>query len=387
MIAAVYYHADPPNSQQQQQPPPGLPSGVLQAMAGPQGGGLPGEHVMRLLQMQQQVQQQMQQHMQQQLQQFQQYLNQTMPTSDFYLSQYKHWLHKDFFAANPALWTQLRAAVGDQYKFSAELQKIILAQNKWSMQKAASSSGAAAHPTQTTLAGHRLTQMGPRPTSLTAPSRPTLEQTVASASAELKTQAAAERQRRQATVEARFRSIIKPQTAEDKTFLPRTRLRSMVRTFCGPTTKLTSDAELALKAFAEGFISDALAVAFAMARRRRAKRLDAQDIALYMSQAWGVDIHMAKGVVKPYRRLALSESHRARMAAVRRGNILAGKAVTVQTAAAPPESARNQQEDSEGVIGEGEEQAAIVENIEDRGIITVAEEGDQDEDQDMPNIG
>jgi hypothetical protein len=137
-----------------------------------------------------------------------------------------------------------------------------------------------------------------------------------------------------------------------------------------------------MKAFAEGFVSDALAAALAMARRRRAKRLDAQDIALYMSQTWGIDIHMGKGVVKPYRRLALSESHRERMAAVRRGNILPGKGSAAQTVAAAPESTRNQTELGEGMNDEGERLPAHVENINDG-----VEEANGDQDEDMPNVG
>lgn len=100
---------------------------------------------------------------------------------------------------------------------------------------------------------------------------------------------------------------------------------------CGDVGKLSADAEAGIKALAGEFSKGAISFAIGAARRKRAQRLDPGDVALYMKQTWGIDLPGFTGAkVVPYKRLVGGEMHKARLAAVRRGNV----ALTRQTGAA-----------------------------------------------------
>lgn len=133
-----------------------------------------------------------------------------------------------------------------------------------------------------------------------------------------------------------FAFISKPATNEEKTFLPNNRLTSLAKKAYGDLAvgKLTPDAAAGMKLLAADFSKEAISYAIAAARRKRAKKLDPADVAVYLQHTWGIELpgfSITKtagvsgggggGVVAPYKRLSASEVHKAKLAAVRRGNV------------------------------------------------------------------
>lgn len=134
-----------------------------------------------------------------------------------------------------------------------------------------------------------------------------------------------------------FAFISKPTTNEEKTFLPNNRLTSLAKKAYGDLAvgKLTPDAAAGMKLLAADFSKEAISYAITAARRKRANKLDPADVAVYLQQTWGIELPgfiitktteggnggAAGGVVAPYKRLSASDVHKARLAAVRRGNV------------------------------------------------------------------
>ena len=144
--------------------------------------------------------------------------------------------------------------------------------------------------------------------------------------------------------------ISRPSTAEEKTYLPRPRLRALAKKACGDVVKLSAEAEFGMKALAEDFSKGAISFAIAAARRKKMQRLDPGDVALYMKQTFGIDLPgFNRAEVVPYRRLAGSEVHKARLAAVRRANVALTKQTTATGAGAGPSGVAK----SRGTGGDG----------------------------------
>ena len=126
-----------------------------------------------------------------------------------------------------------------------------------------------------------------------------------------------------------FNFITKPTSNEEKSFLPNTRLNLLAKKAYGElgVGKLTPDAAAGMKALASDFSKEAISYAIAAARRKRANKLDPNDIVLYLQHTWGIELpefsvtRTGGGVVAPYKRLSASDIHKARLAAVRRGNV------------------------------------------------------------------
>lgn len=62
--------------------------------------------------------------------------------------------------------------------------------------------------------------------------------------------------------------------------------QALVQHACGKGTKLSAEAEVALKAVAGDFVAGALGFGATMARRKRAQALDPADLCLYFKQTW-----------------------------------------------------------------------------------------------------
>jgi hypothetical protein len=134
-----------------------------------------------------------------------------------------------------------------------------------------------------------------------------------------------------------FAFLSKPLSNEEKMFLPNNRLTSLAKKAYGDLAvgKLTSDAAAGMKMLAADFSKETISYAIAAARRKRVNRLDPGDVAVYLQQTWGIELpgfsitktttgvrgERGGGVVAPYKRLSASEVHKARLAAVRRGNV------------------------------------------------------------------
>jgi hypothetical protein len=137
-----------------------------------------------------------------------------------------------------------------------------------------------------------------------------------------------------------FAPLTRPATNEERRLLPPARGAALVREACGAGASLARDARGALDALAADFVAAALAAGAAVARRRRAGAVGAADVALHLERAWGVTVPgFGAGVVRPYRRLAAGELHRARVAAGRRANAAAAPPAPGERAAPPPPAA------------------------------------------------
>ncbi|GAB4823703.1 hypothetical protein N2152v2_010749 [Parachlorella kessleri] len=137
-----------------------------------------------------------------------------------------------------------------------------------------------------------------------------------------------------------FPPITKPANDEDKLFLPKPRLQVLVREACGQGARMTSEAELALKTLAQDFVSNAVAFGVSMAKRRKAEVLEQGDLQLYFERTWNLQIPgFSDAEVRPYRRPAVSDVHKARMAAVRRSAAEASAAAAAAAAGVTPGTA------------------------------------------------
>lgn len=124
----------------------------------------------------------------------------------------------------------------------------------------------------------------------------------------------------------RFPTISKPNTADERRFVPTLRLQSLVRKVCGERVKLDKETEDAIEQITEKFVGDAIAFAISMARRKKLKDVDPSDIALFLRSTWNINIPGFKsGKVTTYRCIAPKPEERSKIAAVRKENFAEGK--------------------------------------------------------------
>ncbi|KAI7841139.1 hypothetical protein COHA_005109 [Chlorella ohadii] len=195
--------------------------------------------------------------------------------------------------------------------------------------------------------------------------------------------AAAQLRLQQQLAAKQFPPIIRPQSEDDKQFVPQARLQALVRQVglgIGiQNAKATEDAEGALRAVAGDFISNAVSFAVAMARRRKSEEIEPADLLLYLERTWGLQVPgFSRGEVKPYQRQPASAEHQRRMAAVRKamatsaaGSGAGGPAAG--TPAGPPAvgAADKQQQQAGGAGGAGPSTAAAA-TAEDGGAAAAA---------------
>ena len=113
---------------------------------------------------------------------------------------------------------------------------------------------------------------------------PTVQQ-IAAASQQSLERRQAEAQRA-AAASAGQQPITRPQSEEERQFLPRQRLTALAREVCGAGATVSRDAEAALKGVAADFVGGAVAFAVAMARRRKSDVLQPADLQLYFQRTW-----------------------------------------------------------------------------------------------------
>jgi hypothetical protein len=157
-----------------------------------------------------------------------------------------------------------------------------------------------------------------------------LASTYAAATTSLQTKALESQNQALRKLSGHFAFISRPTNNEEKSFLPNVRLTSLAKKAYGDLAvgKLTPDAALGMKSLAADFSKEAISFAIAAARRKRVNKLDPADVAMYLQHTWGIELpgfSVTKagngGVVAPYKRLSASDIHKARLAAVRRGNV------------------------------------------------------------------
>jgi histone H3/H4 len=100
--------------------------------------------------------------------------------------------------------------------------------------------------------------------------------------------AAAQLRLQQQLATKQFQPIIRPQSEDDKQYVPQARLQALVRQVglgIGiQNAKATEDAEGALRAVAGDFISNAVSFAVSMARRRKSEEIEPADLLLYLER-------------------------------------------------------------------------------------------------------
>ena len=129
-----------------------------------------------------------------------------------------------------------------------------------------------------------------------------------------------------------FTSIFEPKNDEERQYLPPERLQSLAERMLGNAYTLEKDTEHVMEQIAEGFMTEAIAFAIAMARRRKKDTLDPADVSLFLKRAWNIDIPgYSNGAVTPYRLLIPKANHKQKLAAVRKDNLLDGKKYAVDS--------------------------------------------------------
>jgi len=126
-----------------------------------------------------------------------------------------------------------------------------------------------------------------------------------------------------------FPSITVPKHKDERRYLPKSRLQSLVSNSCGSHVKLANGTAEALEDIAEQFVADAIQYALGMAKRRKMRKLDSTDIATYFAIAWNLDIPGFGGSVpRTQRHTRISAEQRVRLASARKENFADGKKIS-----------------------------------------------------------
>ncbi|CAL8470208.1 g9750 [Coccomyxa elongata] len=111
----------------------------------------------------------------------------------------------------------------------------------------------------------------------------------------------------------------RPLTEEDRHIIPKRSIERLATTAGGGAVSLSSEAEAALMEMAEDWLHTALVFGCASARKRGAEQLAPSDLTPYFERTWNLHVPgFGSETVQPYKRVASSELHRTRTAAVRR---------------------------------------------------------------------
>ncbi|XP_047034386.1 transcription initiation factor TFIID subunit 12 [Helicoverpa zea] len=100
--------------------------------------------------------------------------------------------------------------------------------------------------------------------------------------------------------------------------LSRPRLQELVREV-DPTVQLDEEVEEMLLQLADDFIDTTLNAACAMAKHRHAPNVELRDVQLHLERQWNMWIPgFGNDELRPYKRAAVTEAHRQRMALIRK---------------------------------------------------------------------
>ncbi|BDA44235.1 probable transcription initiation factor TFIID subunit 12 at C-terminar half [Coccomyxa sp. Obi] len=111
----------------------------------------------------------------------------------------------------------------------------------------------------------------------------------------------------------------RPLTEEDRRIIPKRSIERLATTAGGGAINMSSEAEAALMELAEDWLHTALIFGCASARKRGAEQLAPSDLTPYFERTWNLHVPgFGSETVQPYKRVAASELHRTRTAAVRR---------------------------------------------------------------------
>ncbi|NP_001040422.1 transcription initiation factor TFIID subunit 12 [Bombyx mandarina] len=100
--------------------------------------------------------------------------------------------------------------------------------------------------------------------------------------------------------------------------LSRPRLQELVREV-DPTVQLDEEVEEMLLQLADDFIDTTLNSACALAKHRHAPNVELRDVQLHLERQWNMWIPgFGNDELRPYKRAAVTEAHRQRMALIRK---------------------------------------------------------------------
>ncbi|XP_047990502.1 transcription initiation factor TFIID subunit 12 [Cydia strobilella] len=112
----------------------------------------------------------------------------------------------------------------------------------------------------------------------------------------------------------------KVNTSGDQTtqLLSRPRLQELVREV-DPTVQLDEEVEEMLLQLADDFIDTSLNAACALAKHRHAPTVELRDVQLHLERQWNMWIPgFGNDELRPYKRAAVTEAHKQRMALIRK---------------------------------------------------------------------
>lgn len=100
--------------------------------------------------------------------------------------------------------------------------------------------------------------------------------------------------------------------------MTRPRLQELVREI-DPTEQLDEDVEELLLQIAEEFVENAVNSSCLLAKHRKVPKMEVKDVQLYLEQNWNMWIPgFGTDELKPYKRAALTEAHKQRLALIRK---------------------------------------------------------------------
>ncbi|CAB3233676.1 unnamed protein product [Arctia plantaginis] len=100
--------------------------------------------------------------------------------------------------------------------------------------------------------------------------------------------------------------------------LSRPRLQELVREV-DPTVQLDEEVEEMLLQLADDFIDTALSASCSVAKHRHAPNVELRDVQLHLERQWNMWIPgFGNDELRPYKRAAVTEAHRQRMALIRK---------------------------------------------------------------------
>ena len=110
----------------------------------------------------------------------------------------------------------------------------------------------------------------------------------------------------------------RPVSSAETQVLDKKRLQELVREV-DPNEQLDEDVEDLLLHIADDFIEQTVTAACALAKHRKANSVDVKDVQMVLERNWNMWIPgFGTEDVRPYKRSATTEAHKARMALIRK---------------------------------------------------------------------
>lgn len=100
--------------------------------------------------------------------------------------------------------------------------------------------------------------------------------------------------------------------------LTKSRLNELVREV-DPTEQLDDEVEELLLQMAEEFVENAVNASCLLAKHRKVPKVETKDVQLYLEQNWNMWLPgFGTDELKPYKRAAVTEAHKQRLALIRK---------------------------------------------------------------------